>query len=65
MTLHVHQLKDEGMHRAECAECGNNSFHADIINLPSGAVRIKQIECAVCGDVTEFKPSAPRDLVTA
>lgn len=53
------------LQRTSCAECDNDTFHADMVLLPSGAARIKQIVCAICGETTEFVTSQPRDLVSA
>lgn len=46
----------------ECAECLNDTFKAFVVPTARGFAKIKQLECAVCGDLTEFVPAPPEEF---
>ena len=46
----------------ECAECGNDTFKAFVVVTARGSVKIKGVECAICGDKTPFSPAPPEEF---
>lgn len=61
-----HNEETNGLHRSHCAECGNDTFHNDIVYFSATKrSRIKRVVCAMCGETTDFVPTEPRDLASA
>ena len=48
--------------KGECAECGNDTFLTFMALTGRGSVKIKGIECAICGDETPFTPAPPEEF---
>ena len=48
--------------KGECAECGNDTFLTFMVLTARGSVKIKGIECAICGDKTPFSPAPPEEF---